>query len=90
MRVLCDEACRPSATLATAGPAGEPVAPRAMERSPDRAVGLSLELSKGAQDRLRERLAAGETVVFEVKAAAQDAAGNRATATRRVGLAPAP
>jgi len=90
VRVLCDEACRPSATLATAGPAGEPVAPRAMERSPDRAVGLALELSKGAQDRLRERLAAGETVVFEVKAAAQDAAGNRATATRRVGLAPAP
>ena len=90
VRVLCDEACRPSATLATAGPAGEAVAPRATELSPDRAVGLSLELSKDAQDSLRERLAAGETVVFEVKATARDAAGNRATASRRVGLTPTP
>ncbi len=87
VRVLCSEACGAQAALSVDG---QTVTARSAERPPARSVGLSLDLSKDAQNSLREKLAAGETAVFEATATARDAAGNRATATRRVGLAPAP
>jgi len=87
VRVLCSEACSARAALRIDG---ETVTARRAERGPARSVGLALELSKNAQNRLREQLAAGDTAVFEATGTARDAAGNEATAARRVGLAPAP
>lgn len=90
VRVLCDEPCNAEATLAGTGAGEEGVTTRAGDRSAAGSADLTLELPKALRDSLREQLAAGKTVVFEARATARDAAGNTATATRRVGLTPAP
>jgi hypothetical protein len=88
VRVLCDEPCHADATLAAAGVEG--VLARATDRSAAGSADLTLDLPVTLQDSLRQQLAAGETVVFEASATARDEAGNKASATRRVGLTPTP
>jgi hypothetical protein len=90
VRVLCDEPCDAEATLGPPGTGGEGVTARAGDRSAAGSADLTLELPRALRDSLREQLAAGKTMVFEAKATARDAAGNKATATRRVGLTPTP
>ena len=90
VRVLCDEPCVAEATLTAPGAGGEGVTARAGDRSAAGSADLTLELPRALRDSLREQLATGKTMVFEAKATARDAAGNRATATRRVGLTPTP
>lgn len=89
-RVICSEACSAEAELIMTGATGQTVTARPADSSPARTTNLTLELPRAAQDILREQLAAGQTVVFKASATARDEAGNKATATRRVGLAPAP
>jgi hypothetical protein len=90
VRVLCSEDCAAEVALTMPGATGRSETARAADRSPGRTADLTLRLPKGAQDSLREQLAVGNTVVFEASATARDAAGNKDTATRRVGLAPTP
>jgi len=88
VRVLCNEPCDAVATLAGAGVEGAAV--RAADRSAAGSADLTLHLPKTLQQSLRQRLAAGETVVFKATATARDRAGNEGTASRRVGLVPSP
>ena len=90
VRVLCSEDCATEVALTMPSATGRAVTARAADRSPGRTANLTLQLPQRAQDSLREQLAAGNTVVFEATATARDTAGNKDTASRRVGLAPAP
>ncbi len=90
VRVLCSEECAAAVELTMPSAGGRTVTTRAADRTPGRRADVTLELPQSAQDSLREQLAAGKTVVFQASATARDAAGNRDTASRKVGLAPAP
>jgi len=90
LRVRCDEPCRAKATLASTDGARREVAAQSKRSARARESRLTVRLPQQVRDALRERLVAGQTVVFEARATARDRAGNEAAATRRIGLNPTP
>jgi len=90
LRVRCDEPCEAKATLAGTDGGRREVTAQSKRSARAREASLTVQLPTGLRNALRERLAAGQTVVFEARATARDRAGNEGTATRRIGLNPTP